>query len=245
MHLIDKHWWQLISVTQSVPVPLQPPLKLRWYASALFAAEADEYPRQFRNHQNYPLWLSKLSDRVVERVMDAVDKIGHRPFPVSLATLSHHGATKPEIGKELREMLERLVNKYTVKDSDPQFPTREPAPPMSIAAEGNTNVKQARSEQAATASEATPPPNSGMTPPVVTDVSTKRGPNPLQTLTWDSIKHLPEIRARLLADGLRFDSRTIRNYIYKGILDRAKRGFVKVNNKLWQLLREHSMRASS
>jgi hypothetical protein len=90
--------------------------RLQWYASVLFTREVEQYGA-VRNDARYPAWLSRLADRIVARVVDAVDQIDKGN---NKASLQYHGLSRDETVAGLREILSALVNKY-VWEQSPEF----------------------------------------------------------------------------------------------------------------------------
>jgi hypothetical protein len=85
LYKVDERHWPGIAAFKEplfypLSVPVLPPRPLQFtnylqvYASVLFKTEADQYD-QFRKEEQYPAWLSRLADRVIVRVLDAVDKV--------------------------------------------------------------------------------------------------------------------------------------------------------------------------
>src|SRR5271154_6697414 len=125
---VDQQHWPLIAAWRvpkyfplDTPVPSQSPLhflnSLQVYASALLKVEADQY-EPFRSYEQYPVWLSNLTERILVRVLDAVEKI-EQGNPK--ATLWYHGLTQPEIAEGVRETLLKLTHPYTGGVADPQI----------------------------------------------------------------------------------------------------------------------------
>ena len=117
---IDERHWELIAawrvpkfIPLSKPVPSQYPQHflntLQVYASALLKAEADQY-EQFRSDGRYQDWLSKLTERIVTRVLKAVARI-EQGYPDT--TLGYHGASQLEIVYAVRAILQDLTHPYT------------------------------------------------------------------------------------------------------------------------------------
>jgi hypothetical protein len=120
LHGVDQRHWPTITemrvpkfIPLDVPVPHPTPNHLlgqiRWYASMLFKTEADQY-EQFRANDQYARWLLQLTERVVARVLTALDRMeGGDP---SAMIVGYHGLGKPEIEKGLREMLLEICGQY-------------------------------------------------------------------------------------------------------------------------------------
>jgi hypothetical protein len=135
LHKIDMDHWQLLAkmrvgmqlgVPETLRVPKSPALLLKAlqvYAGALFKAEADNY-EELRKDGTYPAWLSRLSDRVVKRVLGIVDDLDRANVP---ASLKYHGLPESAIRMGLEQLLRGLENHYTWRDSGPQIRTAPPA----------------------------------------------------------------------------------------------------------------------
>jgi hypothetical protein len=120
LHRTDQEHWLRITAMRvknhyplDMPVPPQMPqhllAQIRWYASMLFKAEADQY-EQFRNDGRYPAWLSLLSERVIERVKTSLERL-EDGAPDSLI-MGYHGLVWVEIEKELRATLKEISVQY-------------------------------------------------------------------------------------------------------------------------------------
>lgn len=127
LYKVDKrHWRQLaaMQVPHEVPpgeprrpkMPAQLLNHLQWYASVLFTREVEQYG-SVRRDANYQVWLSRLADRIVARVVDAVEEIDKGS---DKASLKYHGLSQDETVAGLRELLSALVNKY-VWEQSPEF----------------------------------------------------------------------------------------------------------------------------
>jgi hypothetical protein len=92
--------------------------QLQWYASVLFTREVEQYGAVRRDAQ-YEFWLSRLADRLIARVADAVDEVDRGS---NTASLKYHGLTKVEMVAGLEEILSALVRKY-VWEQSPEFLT--------------------------------------------------------------------------------------------------------------------------
>lgn len=121
----QRHWPLLIEMQVpnyhplNVPVPPQRPIHFREtivaYALDLFEKEADFYDT-FRTDSNYPPWLSRLADRVLNQVLEALDRIEQGN---AKATLWYHGVVQPEIVEAVRTRLWHAANQYMQRDSSP------------------------------------------------------------------------------------------------------------------------------
>jgi hypothetical protein len=120
MFQVDQRHWPFIAamrVPRSIPLdePVPPQLphhflnQVQWYASMLLKAEADQY-EQFRNDKQYPEWLAKLTERILDRVLRTVDRIEQGKLD---ETLLYHGVTKLQIIFAVRGILRELTNPYT------------------------------------------------------------------------------------------------------------------------------------
>lgn len=89
---------------------------LQWYASVLFTREVEQYGA-VRRDTHYEFWLSRLADRIVARVVDAVDQVDKGS---NTASLKYHGLTNVEMVAGLKETLFALVDKY-VWEQSPEF----------------------------------------------------------------------------------------------------------------------------
>ena len=119
LHQIDRRHWPWIaamrvprSIPPDEPVPPQTPHhllnQLQWYASMLLKTEADQY-EQFRHDERYQEWLSKLSERILDRVIKTADRIEDANLD---QTLLHHGVTKLQIILAVRGILHELTHPY-------------------------------------------------------------------------------------------------------------------------------------
>lgn len=120
MHTVDHRHWKMIAgwrVPNFFPpgTPLPPPSPLhvlnamQVYASALLKAEADQY-EQYRGHERYVHWLALLADRILRRVIRAVESIDRAD---DKATLLYHGVGQPQIEEAVRSILWELTHPYT------------------------------------------------------------------------------------------------------------------------------------
>ncbi len=89
---------------------------LQWYASVLFTREVEQYG-SVRRDARYEVWLSRLADRIVARVVDAVEQIDKGS---STASLKYHGLSQDETEAGLKEILSALIKKY-VWEQSPEF----------------------------------------------------------------------------------------------------------------------------
>jgi hypothetical protein len=128
LHKVDQRHWSVIRamripifVSPSDPVPPKLPRQLVnnliWYASELFKTEADNYG-EFRRDGRYAAWIERLADRIVKRVLAAVERIERGNF---IATLKYHGVSETEMEKSLRDALRDIGNSYAWKDSNSQI----------------------------------------------------------------------------------------------------------------------------
>ena len=90
--------------------------QLQWYASVLFTREVEQYG-SVRTDARYKVWLERLADRIVARVVDAVDQVDKGS---TTASLRYHGLSQVEMVAGLVETLSALVNKY-VWEQSPEF----------------------------------------------------------------------------------------------------------------------------
>jgi hypothetical protein len=154
LHQVDQEYWpkiakfkDLLFYPLSVPIPPHRPLQLmeclQAYASALFKIESDQY-EEFYKDGRYPAWLSRLADRLIARVLDAVDKV--ETGDPKMATLWSHGLSRQAIESVLRESLNGLKNQCEWRDSGPH---PKPAQEMleSLAAVGTRAQMLAPMEQ--------------------------------------------------------------------------------------------------
>jgi hypothetical protein len=88
----------------------------------LFRLEADQYT-EYKSKAEYPAWLSKLADRVIERVFNRIEILERANEP---ATLTYHGLTDDEIRAGLSGMLREVVNSYVWKSAGPQVRAEAP-----------------------------------------------------------------------------------------------------------------------
>ena len=97
-------------------MPAQLLNQLQWYASVLFTREVEQYG-SVRTDARYKVWLSRLADRIVARVVDAVDQVDKGS---KTASLRYHGLSQDEMVAGLKETLYALVDKY-VWEQSPEF----------------------------------------------------------------------------------------------------------------------------
>lgn len=97
-------------------MPAQLLNQLQWYASVLFTREVQQYG-SVRRDARYEVWLSRLADRLVARVVDAVEQVDKGSTTESLR---YHGLSQDEMVAGLKESLSALVRKY-VWEQSPEF----------------------------------------------------------------------------------------------------------------------------
>jgi hypothetical protein len=130
LYMVDQRHWPLVAAMRVPifippldPVPPRQPLqllnRLQVYAGDLYKAEADQYGQFSGFTDLYSAWLSKLSDRVLARVVANADKID-KENPNKM--LGFHGLSLLEINKGLREFLTQLEQYYIWKDLVPTTP---------------------------------------------------------------------------------------------------------------------------
>ena len=159
LHRVDEQHWPAIASFRikkhyplDVPVPPQTPQHLmgaiRWYASMLYGTEADHYD-QFRSQGSYPGWLSRLSDRVIARVMAAVERLDTAEADALL--LNYHGLRKDEIERELRKFLWEIGRQYEQGDAPSQkrqrAPAATPVPPQPTPTPSNSPAAESIASQ--------------------------------------------------------------------------------------------------
>jgi hypothetical protein len=130
-------------------MPAQLLNQLQWYASVLFTREVEQYG-SFRRDARYEVWLSRLADRIVGRVVGAVDQVDKGN---NMASLKYHGLSQDEMVAGVREILSALVRKY-VWEQSPEFlkmkaqmaesPTVQAVPAPLPAAADDTHVQTDR-----------------------------------------------------------------------------------------------------
>lgn len=119
IHNVDERHWPVLIEMQvpnycppNKPVPPQRPIYFRdtvvAYALDLFEREADFYASSHADPR-YPPWLSRLADRTLKKVLEALDKIEQGN---AKATLWYHGVTQPQIFEEVRNRLWHATNQY-------------------------------------------------------------------------------------------------------------------------------------
>ncbi|MGA3371635.1 MAG: hypothetical protein ABSC48_07725 [Terracidiphilus sp.] len=117
---MDETHWPLIAAMRvkkyyplDTPVPPQAPQhllsRIKSYASLLFRTEANQY-EQFRSDARFPVWLSRLSDRVLARTLTALDRIEDGDPDALL--VGYHGLSRPEVEKTLRQILREIAQQY-------------------------------------------------------------------------------------------------------------------------------------
>jgi hypothetical protein len=120
IHQADQTYWPQITAMRvrryyppDTPVPPPTPElllnKLLQYASVLFKVEADQY-EQLRSGGHYPDWLSRLTDRVVAKVVRAIGQLNDGDSDALL--LDYHGLRIPKIEQELKEFLKGIAYQY-------------------------------------------------------------------------------------------------------------------------------------
>jgi hypothetical protein len=121
LHTIETNYWKAIQdlqATKSIafmtgllaqPTPPRLPIKLRKtlvdYATALFCAEANEYPNDARLGH----WLKGLAERTAQRVNGAVAYLEKRAI---FGGLDHHGLTRFEMCEIVDEATRELMQSY-------------------------------------------------------------------------------------------------------------------------------------
>jgi hypothetical protein len=127
LHAVDQRHWPVLIAFQvpnfhplNIPVPPQRPLQFREavlsYALSRFDIEAYYYA-PFRADFRYPPWLTRLAGRVVDRVVDALDKIEQGN---TKSSLWFHGISQQEIVEAVRLRLWEISNLYISKKDEPQ-----------------------------------------------------------------------------------------------------------------------------
>ena len=135
-HMDQQHWPNIIAMRikrhypLDVPVPSPAPETLmgniRRYASMLYKTEADQY-EQFRSDGRYPAWLLRLAERVIGRVLAALERLDEADPDALL--LGFHGLTKPDIEKELKTFLWEIGRQYEQGTAPSQRKIATPPPP--------------------------------------------------------------------------------------------------------------------
>jgi hypothetical protein len=149
-HEIGKDYWPKIAALRmptfiplSQPVPPRVPHVLLnlllGYASILFSVEADQYA-QFADDPRYPAWLSRLAERVLTKVTDAVEKIDKADNDQMLMV---HGLEHHDMVNSIREFLWSMSTNYFQKAMPKVHPVPEEAP--------KTNMQQAATPQVSAA----------------------------------------------------------------------------------------------
>lgn len=154
LHRADlSHWTAIAEMRGSryyPPDQLVPPRTpqhllshIRFYATTLFKTEADQY-EQFRPDKRYQRWLSLLSDRVIARVKDALEKLESRD-PMSLI-LGYHGLNWLEVETDLKAMLAAIVMQYDQGTAPSQVRGKPAAHPLAATnqTQGDTREPQSR-----------------------------------------------------------------------------------------------------
>lgn len=119
LHRIEEKYWAILCAMRvarfiplSEPVPPQTPEQLlaylRAYAAELFKTEADSY-QEFVNAGPYPAWIGALEERMLRRVLKAVERIESADPNL---TLGFHGLDPHRIENELRGTLWEVANPY-------------------------------------------------------------------------------------------------------------------------------------
>jgi hypothetical protein len=155
LHRVDQAHWPLIAkmrvpkfIPLDVPVPPSTPqyllTQITWYASRLFKEEADQYD-SFRSDEQYAHWLLRLIERVIARVLVAVERV--EGGDSNTLIMGYHGLGQQEIDKALRETLVEIAESYArggngpLKHSDPT----PQQPEMKQADDGNSLGSQIKS----------------------------------------------------------------------------------------------------
>jgi len=134
LYEVDQVHWSLIAemrVKKYYPLdsPVPPPRRehlrhlIEWYADRLFKTEADQYD-QFRPDGRYPAWLSRLTDRVVMRVLTAIERLEEADSKTLI--LGYHGLSRPEVEQDLQKMLWNTAKRYE-QGNAPSLISSEPA----------------------------------------------------------------------------------------------------------------------
>lgn len=124
LHNVDKRYWARLKAMQvpiyaNLPVRLEPKPPeqpshlcglLGAYAQTLFYQEARRYPRG----PKLAHWLSKLSEHITERVLDAVEKVERAGLHSQ--TSEHHGVA---VSKMREAFNQALVDSEFPGDSRP------------------------------------------------------------------------------------------------------------------------------
>ncbi len=119
LHKIEEKYWAILCamrvprfIPASQPVPPQTPEQLlaylRSYAAELFKIEADSY-HEFVNAGPYPAWIGALEERILKRVLKAVEKIESADPNL---ILGFHGLAPHRMENELRGTLWEVANPY-------------------------------------------------------------------------------------------------------------------------------------
>ena len=140
LYEIDQEYWSLIRgflapgrIPPGNPLPPRRPQHLLdcvlRYAGALYAAELPCYEHLRGPH--YPAWLSKLTERIYERVSNAV--VGVEDANIA-DTLWYHGISLHEIQEALTQRLWELRTSDSFKDAGPHPAAESPGPESEKAA---------------------------------------------------------------------------------------------------------------
>jgi hypothetical protein len=136
-HRLDQTHWPNITAMRvkkyyppDTPVPPPAPETLlgqiRGYANMLFKVEADQYG-EFRNHEQYQRWLAHLAERVVLKVMTALERLDEGDPDALL--LSYHGLSKSDVEEQMREAMFAMASAYAPGVSGfVKAPARPPLP---------------------------------------------------------------------------------------------------------------------
>lgn len=118
LYEVDKTFWPQIAQLQVspqfgiLPPPPKLPVRLRSvlqvYASVLFKREADQYP----GGDQLGFWLSKLAERLTERVMGTVQRVENAGLFKLGAKLDYHGLSREDMRRAVDEFLLGLVEAY-------------------------------------------------------------------------------------------------------------------------------------
>jgi hypothetical protein len=125
LYKVDQYHWPLLTglrVPHKLPAgkPRKPPMagvllnQLEWYASVLFTREVEQYGH-YRRDPRYSMWLSKLGDRIVTRVLNAVEEIDKAD---ENASLQYHGLSREDAETGVRKICSDLAKKYVWEASD-------------------------------------------------------------------------------------------------------------------------------
>ncbi len=120
LHRIDQIHWPLIAkmrvpkfIPLDTPVPPRTPQillgQIVWYASRLFKEEAEQY-KAFHGDAAYSGWLQRLAERVMRRVVVALNRL-EEGDPKTLL-MSYHGLSQKEMEKGLRKAFMEFAESY-------------------------------------------------------------------------------------------------------------------------------------